>query len=579
MRQIQQTSRHLGARLAVTAALASAVATASPHPAFAIGNALNMTNATYDTAGMKFGTAALSGGFGTAPSAAGLSGTTFTWETWVKLPSAPGAPIVALGSAAAGYLGANAAGQAVCNIAAGNTTITGPSLLDNRWHLLDLVGTPSGITCFVDGAVAGSSSAVESVPAGAGFAVGTMGLYPSNNVWTGELDEASIWSTARYKVAFTVPAAPYVGSETGLVALWHLNGTGIDNAGDSVLLPSSASILYSPLNWTQEGATASTINPGAYFRTMFTGSFCDMNFDTSNATFPYSQIYWRVDGYEAGTPWVRATPAANISCNPSSDFAAAPWHMLEVVVKSTSQSINRWNASALGTVVRFAGVELSAGAAAQLPYAAPWTIAVFGDSITEGVRTVNQTASSDVDQNDATLGWAYALGRLMGAEIGVIGFGGQGFTVAGSGGVPSLATSYNLLSSGVARNTVSPPQLIVINMGTNDPAGTNIATAAIGVLNGLIASYPRTPIALLVPFNQSHLSDLQNAAANCSQPSQVSLVQTAGLVSSANGLDSLGIHPTGPNNLGIVAPRLAAALQQILVSTSALASGTSPGLN
>ena len=486
--------RHLRFALALLLA-------ALPHAAFALGNALTMTATSYDVATPRFGLAALASGFGTAPSAIGLSGSTFTWEAWVKLPSAPGAPIVAFGSAAAGYIGASSAGNAVCNVAAGNTTITGPSITDGKWHLLDLVGQSSGIACYVDGALAGTAPVAEIVPATAGFAVGTMGLYPSSNNWTGELDEVSVWKTARYTSAFTVPSAAYVGTEAGLVALWHLNGTGIDSAADTIVLPSSSNILYSPMNWTQEANTASTINAGAYFRTMFTGTSCYLNFDTSDATTPYSEIYYRVDCYEAGTGWTRATPSANINCSPSPDLAAAPWHVVEMVVKSTSQTINRWNASAPGTVVRLAGITLAQGSSTTLPYAAPWTVAVFGDSIVEGVRTVNQTASNDTDQNDAALGWAYQLGRQMGAEVGVIGFGGQGFTVTGSGNVPIFPTSYSLMSSGVARSTTQVPQLIVINMGTNDPTTTNVTTAATNVLNGLIANYPRTPIALLIPFN------------------------------------------------------------------------------
>ncbi len=550
-----------------------------PASAFALGNALTMTANTYDTTAQKFGTAALSGGFGTAPSAIGLSGTTFTWEAWVKLTSAPGAPAVAFGSAAVGYIGANAAGNAVCNIGAGNTTITGPSIIDGKWHLIDLVGQSTGIACYVDGALAGSSTIAEIVTPTAGFAVGTMGLYPSSNDWTGELDEVSVWNTARYTQAFTPPTGAYVGTESGLVALWHLNGTGLDSAADTVLLPSSSNILYSPMNWTQETNTASTINAGAYFRTMYTGAACYLNFDTSDAAPPYSEIYYRVDGYGAAGSWTRTTPGADINCSPSADLAAAPWHLVEVVVKSTSQTINRWNAQALGTVVRLAGITLAQGSSTTLPYAAPWTVAVFGDSITEGVRTVNQTAANDTDQNDATLGWAYGLGRMMGAEVGVIGFGGQGFTVVGSGNVPIFPTSYGAMSSGVNRNNNQVPELIVINEGTNDPAATNVTAAATSVLNGLLTSYPKTPIALLIPFNQTHITDLQAAAAACNNPALVSVVQTTGLVQATYGVDTTGVHPTGPNNLGIITPRLAAVLQQIIVANNPLATGATAGLN
>ncbi len=532
-----------------------------PEACLAAGNSLTMTASTYDAVAAKFA-GALSGGYGSAVVAA-PAGSSFTWEAWARLAQAPGQPVVAIGSGAVGYLGANAQGQEVCNISSGNTTITGPSLLDGNWHLLDLVGTPSGVACFLDGSSVGTAGVSQTVPQNATLGVGTMGLYAGNNVWPGEIDEASIWNVPRYGATFLPPTTPYRGSESGLLALWHLNGNGVDYANDTVLQPNDPSILYSPFNWSVGSSAAMTINAGAYFRTMFTGSACTLNFDLSTAAAPASEIYWRVDGYEAGQPWIRTTPAANVPCPAPADLGAAPWHQLEVVVKSTSETINRWNTAAPGTAVRFAGLSLQPGASAQTPVGAPWRILLLGDSITEGVRTVNQTASLDTDRNDATLGWAFRLGRLMGAEVGVVGFGATGFTAGGSGGVPPLTSSYNQLASNLARPAGNPPSLIVINDGTNDPG--DVTVAATTVLNALIAQYPDTPIALLVPFNQSHIADLQAAARNCVRPGLVHVVQTAGILNPSNGVDNFGVHPTGPNNLGFIAPRLASLLTPILV--------------
>ena len=536
-----------------------------PGLAAAAGNALTMTATSYDTATPKFGSGALSAGYGMVTFTAPASNT-FTWEAWVKLPAAPGQTIIAIGSALAGYVGANAQGQEVCNVASGSTTITGPSLLDGNWHLLDLVGSSSGLTCYLDGSSVGTSTVVQTVPANTTFGVSSMGYYPGAGVWSGELDEASMWSVARYSGNFAPPSAAYLGTETGLVALWHLNGSGVDSANDVVLSPGDPSILYSPFNWSASAPLAMTINAGAYFRTMITGSACTLNFDLSTATAPASEIYWRVDGYEAGGPWIRTTPGANVPCPPPTDLASVPWHELEVVVKSTSETINRWNTAAPGTAVRLAGVALQPGASVQRPRSAPWSILFYGDSITEGVRTVNQTATNDTDRNDATLGWAYRLGQLMGAEVGVVGFGATGLTVGGSGGVPALPSSYNYIASNVLR-TGPAPDLIVINEGTNDSG--SVTSAALTVLNALIAQYPDTPIALLVPFNQTHVSDLQLAAQTCNRPALVHLVQTSGILNPANGIDSLGLHPTGPNNTGFVAPRLASLLMPILLGGSA----------
>ncbi len=534
-----------------------------PGLAIASGYTLTTTATSYDTINPRFA-GALSGGYGVA--SLGPSMSSFTLEAWVKLTAAPGQPIVAIGSGVVGYLGASAQGQEVCNVSAGTTSIVGPVITDGNWHLIDLVAGPSGFGCFLDGNSVGSSAVAQNVPANTQFGVGTMGLYAGNNVWSGEIDEASIWNVARYSATFSPPSVPYVGTETGLVALWHLNRNGLDFAADLIVPASDPSILYSPYNWAISQASSTTNNAGAYFRLMFTGNSCAMNFDTSTAAAPFSEIYWRVDGYEAGQPWTRTTPAANIVCTPPADLAAAPWHELEMVVKSTSETINRWNTSAPGTAVRLAGITLGSGAAYQRPLGAPWNILFFGDSITEGVRTINSTAGNDTDRNDATMGWAYRLGQLMGAEVGIVGYGATGLTVGGNGGVPALTSTWNMLAGGVPRPAGTPPSLIVINEGTNDPA--NVTSAALTVLNGLIALYPDTPIALLVPFNQSHVADLQQAALTCNRPGLVHLVQTGGVLNPANGVDNLLLHPTGPNNEAFVAPRLGSMLTPIMVGGS-----------
>ena len=540
----------------------AALLAAAPAIAMAAGNSLAMSGSAYDFATPKFANGALSAGYGTIALNSAASGS-FTWEAWVKLSAAPSQPIVAIGSGTLGYVGANAQGQEVCNVFTNSTTVTGPSLVDGTWHLLDLVASPSGFSCFLDGSAVGSSTVVQGMPANPSLGVGTMGLYPGNNVWPGEIDEASVWNVARYTGSFTPAAVPLKGSESGLLALWHFAGNGVDSANDLVVAANDPSLLYSPFNWAAGSGSAVTINAGAYLRTMFTGSACTMSFDLSTATAPSSEIYWRVDGYEAGTPWTRTVPGANVACTPSADLSAAPWHLLEMVVKSTSETINRWNTAQPGSAVRFSGLSLAPGAAAQRPMAAPWSILSLGDSLTEGVRTVNQTATNDTDRNDATLGWSYAMRNLLGAEVGVVGFGATGFTVTGSGGVPALPSTYNLVLSGVPRAPNAPPNLIVINEGTND--GANVTAAAMSVLNGLIAQYPDVPIALMVPFNGSHAADLAAAAQTCTRPALVHLVSTNGLLNPAYGIDSFGVHPTGPNNLGVLAPRLASILEPILI--------------
>jgi lysophospholipase L1-like esterase len=279
---------------------------------------------------------------------------------------------------------------------------------------------------------------------------------------------------------------------------------------------------------------------------------------------PTSEIWWRVDDGPLTEAAVAATVTVTIPTVMQGN-TDVPYHLLEVIVKSTTETQNRWNGvgSATGTAVIFQGLTLASGAALVAPLTAPKNIVVYGDSITEGVRTCGEAASNDTDRNDAWAGWAYRLGALLGAEVGVVGFGATGVSTGGSGNVPSLPNSYNLLYSGVSRTFSPVPDLIVFNEGTND-GGTNIVSAMAGVLNAIISACPGKPIAVMRPFNGNQASNLQAAIAACNNPSACSYIDTTGFLNASYGIDSLNLHPSGPNNLALIAPQVAALLRPLL---------------
>ncbi len=359
------------------------------------------------------------------------------------------------------------------------------------------------------------------------------------------------------------------------------SGSFATTSGASIA-PNNAAFLYSPLNWSVTGGSAVTINAGAYFKILFTGTTCVLNFNATNMCTPASEIWWRIDD----GPLTQANVASTVTLTiPAATLGNAdvPYHLLEVMVKSTTETANRWNSvgSASGTAVIFAGLTLDAGASVLAPLAAAKAILCYGDSITEGVRTLGESAANDTDRNDAWMGWAYRLGALLGAEVAVVGFGATGLSVTGSGNVPVLGTSYSLLYAGQARPFTPPPDLIVINIGTNDGT-TNTVAAMQGVLNGLISACPGKPIAVLRPFNGSQAANLQAAIAECSNPAVCHWIDTTGFFNTSYGADSLSLHPSGPNNLGLVAPQVAAALRPLLdpagAATMTFRSGFQRGL-
>ena len=361
-------------------------------------------------------------------------------------------------------------------------------------------------------------------------------------------------------------AAPAFGSHT--ITVQESNATTVTATSGAFRVssaPNNVAMLYSPYNWNVGGAAAITVNAGAYFRTMFGGSTtCVLNFDVSAMVSPTSEIWSRIDN----GPWTQAAVGTTISLNIPAIMLSngdVPYHLLELVVKSTTETQNRWNAGNSTRVV-FKGLTLDAGATLVAPLAAPKKLLIYGDSITEGVRTLGEAATNDTDRNDAMMGWAFRLGALLGAEVGVVGFGASGLSVTGSGNVPVLGTSYGLLYGGVSRSFSPAPDMVMFNEGTND-GSTNIVAAMTAVLNGIIAACPSTVVAVLRPFNGNQVANLQAAIAACSAPASCHYVDTTGFFNTAYGADSLSLHPSGPNDLGLIAPQLATVLRPLLSPT------------
>ena len=74
-------------------------------------------------------------------------------------------------------------------------------------------------------------------------------------------------------------------------------GAARGSAGSSIVAMDDPAILYSPYTWAVDAhAGAKTINPGAYFRVLFTGHSVVLRTDTSELRGPFSQFWTRVDG-------------------------------------------------------------------------------------------------------------------------------------------------------------------------------------------------------------------------------------------------------------------------------------------
>ena len=230
------------------------------------------------------------------------------------------------------------------------------------------------------------------------------------------------------------------------------------SAAASSIAMDDPGILYSPYTWSVSASGAKTINAGAYWSTIVSGQSIVLKTSTAGLETPYPQFWTRVDG----GPLVAHTlglgdPSYNISlCVPT--CSASPKHLLQVIVKSQTETKSRW--SPQSTAVVFTGIET--GGPLTLPRRRKFNVLIYGDSITEGVRTMGYVGiQNDTDRNDAVRDYSFQLYESLPVEIGIVAFGGSGFTHNGSGAVPPLITSYNQLWAGEPRVFDPPPDLVI----------------------------------------------------------------------------------------------------------------------
>jgi len=327
----------------------------------------------------------------------------------------------------------------------------------------------------------------------------------------------------------------------------------------STIAPNDANILYSPYNWLVSAGTAKTISGGAYLRATFTGTptVLTATFNMTNQPATKSRVGFRVDG----GPWQDFDVAATITLSmPANTWAS---HTVEMVVIATTEGANRWNAPQ-DTAVVLTGITGDVAIATRTQRARKLYGMAFGDSITEGVRTLNMTATADTNRNDSRLAWAYPLGEMLGAEIGVVGMGGTGIAKVGSGNVPAFPSSAPYLWAGQARSLTTPkaPDFIVAHVGANDSASTDAdVTANITTLvNAWATATPEsTRIFIMAGWTQRKAAAIIAGIAAAATPRRVTYIDTTGWWNSADASDSL--HPYGYINITDLSQRVAVAIR------------------
>ncbi|MET1006751.1 MAG: GDSL-type esterase/lipase family protein [Propionibacteriaceae bacterium] len=306
---------------------------------------------------------------------------------------------------------------------------------------------------------------------------------------------------------------------------------------DPVVVPATAPELVYLGRWGRDQGTAWTVNSGSRVVLRFTGRRVAGLFDQSQVTYP-PQVYASVDGSRAR---LLSVDRDRIELSPRG--LGPGTHTLVLAVKDVDERANRWTQPLLSGL-GLKGFELAPGGHAA-PAGAPRgpRLEFLGDSITQGVRAVGPQIG--VEGSDATQDYAWLTGTALGGNFRQVGFGAQGITRAGGGGVPAAPETLGLNYAGSPVDSAYVPQAVVINQGTNDffndVSGAVFEPAYLAYLRDVRARWPQAWIFAVRPFG-GYLSREIEAAVAATGDARIRYVDTTGWIPQEQLTD--GLHPT-----------------------------------
>jgi len=300
----------------------------------------------------------------------------------------------------------------------------------------------------------------------------------------------------------------------GLLALLQAPTT-----APKTVLVSDPNIFFSPYNWYKSGsAYAQSPNPGAYLKLGFIGSKIAVNLDVSPlsaAHVPASQypvLRYSVDG----KPPVTVQLASNTTSLPCATGLSSGSHTLLLQYVAGYVFLDFWTPI---NILKVTGFTLDEGAETLPIPKAPLNALFLGDSITNGdddTATFAGGITNAVDTQDATIGYPAVVAAGIGAEYGIVAYGGASWDGhAADGHTPGLMTTHSMIDSLHSRlvdGKFSPiPDEIFINMGENaGPSGDDVPK----LLTALrAASSIKTNIFVIIPFSGRSRAPLTSGVA------------------------------------------------------------------
>ena len=298
---------------------------------------------------------------------------------------------------------------------------------------------------------------------------------------------------------------------------------------------------------------AVTVNTGSSLLIKFEGANLKLHFTTSQYTQQFPTLWLQIDGGE----WMVTTPADELN------LAKAPLvngaHIARVVVKGFREWENRWDKPLVSSIV-FRGATPDEGGQLLAPPERPAKLIEYlGDSITEGVLVYKPAPEGKSSRegwprfSDGRQTWAYQSALLVGAEPRTVGFGRLGLTINANGGVPPAIQSFPFIYEGVSIEGLRQPDVVVINMGSNDRnrASSEVFAALYKTyVETIRKQYPVATILCLRPFVGAHAAAIEGTVRGLGD-SHVRYVDTTGWIEP-------GKHTTDQVHLNLEGNRIAA---------------------
>jgi lysophospholipase L1-like esterase len=334
-------------------------------------------------------------------------------------------------------------------------------------------------------------------------------------------------------------------------------GSGGSGGSGGATEPTADYQLYGRWDVTHPGK-AITVNGGSHLTASFNGSGISAKFDMSGNTGVPPTVSFRIDDGDVVEKEI--TPMLELAKG-----LPVAEHRVLLFVRGMSEFDARWTPPLVSSTV-FLGFEVAGGALVPKPRPQRTKIEFLGDSITEGVAVHTQGPAGQTTPNwrsDGARNYASLAAQKLGFEWRQVGFGRQGLTVGGNGGVPKAQDAFNFIYAGVARDAWQP-DIVVINQGTNDraTAGKDFAPLYDTFLGIVRTAYPNAKIAALRPLVGDFGTEIQAQvkARKTAGDSKIFYVDTGGWTAPADFTD--GIHPNESGSVKI-ADKLVAALQAL----------------